>query len=177
MNQVDKVLNTPVLVTFKLGGDKTATYEFHELTLLEHSELRAKLMHRARNEWLDRIKAIAGTVDSDRERRKFLAEAAQHEPDWTPELVRLSFTPEGIQWGLQLGAKPRLTDEVIKQLNQVAENSDAVGQALAALSGQTYTPPKAEANAETEQPPLTAVGEAQPAEASPLAAPPPQLVQ
>ena len=135
MTPVDKLLNAPVMVTFDLGNGRKIDFGFRELTTLQLSEYRAKLLHVARNEWLTRIKDIAGTISNDKERRKYFVEAAQHEPDWEPELVRLSITVNGIKWGLQAGSVPELTDEVFDMLNSTDGNQPAVERGMSAIMG------------------------------------------
>ena len=141
METIDKLLNAPIIVVFKIG-DKNVEFSFRELSQRKTVEYRSKLMSRARSEWLERIKSIGQTIDNDKERRKYLVEAAQQEPDWYPELSRLSTTTDGIKWALQLGATTDLSNDVFEQLNRHMENITAVTQAMNVVLGihPTETP-------------------------------------
>jgi hypothetical protein len=154
MDDVSKVLNTPVTVVFQVNG-ANAEYAFHELTIGEMAGFRSKLRGRAVSDWQRRLKLVAATIESERERRAYLLEAAATEPDWTAEVTRVSSTEDGIRWGLQSSASPALTDAVFAQINSDPENADALLLAINTCFGirpETKTEGSTESNPPSPSP-------------------------
>ncbi len=135
MSSIDKLLNAPVMVTFDLGNEEKKEFEFREFTTLQNSKYRAKLLNIARTEWLTRVRYISGTIGHELERRKYLVEAAHHEPDWEPDIARLSTTLDGFKWAMQLVAVPELTDKDFERLNELPSNADSIIRAMTTILG------------------------------------------
>ncbi len=155
MDPVSKVLNTPVTIIFTVNG-APVEYSFHELTIGEAAVYRSRLQAKAVSDWQKRLKLVAATIESERERTKYRMEAASAEPNWEPELARLSSTEEGIKWALQVGAVPSLSDVAFAAINDNGDNADALVQAINTTFGikpEKKAEASAEANPPVSQPP------------------------
>jgi hypothetical protein len=131
----DKLLNTPIPLTFK-AGEGTIEVAFHEMTLMERSTYRRTLEARARNTWLGRLKEIANaSYERPEEKRKFLADAAQREPDLEADITKSVLTEDGILLALQTAGVPALSKTDFDLLNAMVENAPNITKALNTIFG------------------------------------------
>jgi len=131
----DNLLNTPIPLTFKVG-EGSLEIAFHEMTLLERSTYRRTLEAKARNAWLLRLKEIAKMAyERPEEQRKFLAEAAQKEPNLEEDIVKLTLTEDGILLAMQTAGTPVLSKKDFDTLNTSMENAPNINKALNTVFG------------------------------------------
>ena len=130
----DKAINVDVPINFYIDGVQTE-YLFHEMTIKESSNFRAKLKSAAREDWRDRVRDMAGIITDAKERNKFLVEIASQEPDWEVDMARIAHTSKGIMWAIQTGCKQKLDQDLFDKLDEDARNTDNILYAIRVVMG------------------------------------------
>lgn len=130
----DQVVNVDVPINFYVDGVQKE-YLFHEMSIKESSNFRAKLKSAAREDWRDRIRDIASTITEAKERTKFLTEVALQEPDWEVDMTRIAHMSKGIMWAIQSGCKQKMDQDLFDKLDEDARNTDGILYAIRVVMG------------------------------------------
>jgi len=130
----DQVVNADTPINFYVDGVQKE-YLFHEMSIKESSNFRAKLKSAAREDWRDRVRDIASTITDAKERTKFLTEVASQEPDWEIDMTRIAHMSKGIMWVIQSGCKQKMDQDLFDKLDEDARNTDGILYAIRIVMG------------------------------------------